>query len=97
MYQINNLNDKLQWEQFALADSKAELFKTLRYNLGVQTQILYNDWYLVNLDGSLEQLDWFIEHHDNKLNATIRAINFQKKYDELKGKQKVKDGRPSKY
>ena len=81
MYQVNKLNEKLEWEKFALTDNKMDLYKTLRYSLGTQVQILYNDWYLERLDGSLEQLDWFIEHHDNRLNATIKAMEYQKTYE----------------
>ena len=97
MYQVNKLNEKLEWEKFALTDNKMDLYKTLRYSLGTQVQILYNDWYLTRLDGSLYQLDWLIENHDRLMNATNKAINYQKKYEEMKGKQKVKNGESKKY
>lgn len=97
MYQINILNEKIwKWEQLTfngkpmLFSSKSTLYKALKDNLGVKVQILYNDWYLISLDGTYFQLDLFKKEHDHLLDKTIQCIETQKRYDEMNPKVKSK-------
>ena len=100
MYQINILNEKTwDWEQLKfngkpmLFGSKSTLIRALKNNLGVTTQILYNDWYLSGLDGTVFQLDLFIKEHDHLLDKTIQCIETQKKYNEMYPKLELKKRR----
>ena len=97
MYQINILNDKIwEWEQLTFNDKpmlfskKSTLIRALKNSLGVQTQVLYNDWFLTNLNGTQFQLDLFIKEHDHLLDKTIQCIETQKKYDETNQKVQSK-------
>lgn len=99
MYQINILNTyNWEWEQLTFNDkpmvfsNKSTLYKALKDNLGERIQVLYNNWFLVNLDGSLYQLNWFMDNHDrllDKLELTMHTQDTHNKRKVLKN-EKVK-------
>lgn len=100
MYKVNLLNTKTwDWEQLRFNgipmtfSNKTTLLKALKDNLGTSQQILYEDWFLVTLDGSAYQLNWFIDNHDRLVAVNKRNRDSQKKYDNRfneEPKQKVK-------
>lgn len=101
MYQINILNTyNWEWEQLTFNDkpmvfsNKSTLYKALKDNLGERTQVLYNNWFLTSLDGSVHQLGWFMDNHDRlmyKLQLTEHTQDvFNNKTNIEKDKQVLK-------
>lgn len=100
MYKVNLLDqDKMEWMPLTFNgmpmqfSNKTTLLKALKDNLGTSQQILYEDWFLVTLDGSAYQLNWFIDNHDRLVAVNKRNRDSQKKYDNRfneESKQKVK-------
>lgn len=75
MYQVNLLENN-NWREYGFCEEKSQLFKCLSNSLGKNQQILYNEHFLTNLDGTIYQLNWFMENHDRLLNQVNN--NFSK-------------------
>ena len=95
MYVVNLLNEtEWQWEPLMFKgrpmtfSSKSTLMRALKNNLGVSQQILYNDHFLMTLDGTPHNLEWFVRNHDrlvDKANYCFPKSNEKSKVKKLGG------------
>lgn len=75
MYEVNLLdNELMEWTPLCfnghpmVFSSRATLMHALKNNLGKSQQIIYDNHFMVVLDGTEHNIEWFKRNHDKLVN-----------------------------